>query len=454
MAVLPSHSELQLPLLEVLRQCGPMSPADATRAVADKLNLPREVAELRRPMPGWSSKGLPVLQHRLRWVCQELIEPGFVERPGRGIWDIAQRGRKFLIEARPGVVINVFETDLGMALWADARDAVAAVQDGALNCCFSSPPYPIVRGRAYGTFSEDQLMQLILDYCRALRPKLADDASVFLNFGNVTRPGGAASLYKSRLLLELCDTLAYEFIQEHVWVSPSKPPTGHFVTRTRTRLKDGFETIFQLGKSANVRANNANILGPYKATMRRTLARGGDARASRPSGQGHNGHSFDRDNGGAIPANVQILSNAASNSAYHRAVRAHRLQPHPARFPAELPERMIRYTTDRGDLVGDFFGGSLTVPTVCERLGRQWVAADIALDYLRGGEIQFRGAPGYQSHLVEGAVLLPPEWTGGASHACIVKGQSTQLTLETLGSRSPNRHRQNSKCITNPTKAL
>ncbi len=409
-ATIPSHEQLRLPLLEVLSERGPLSPAEATRAVADRMHLPEAVRELRRPMPGWGAQGLPVLQHRLRWVCQELIEPGFVERPSRGIWNIAHRGRSFLHEARPGVIVSVFETNLGMALWADARSAVAAVQDGALNLCFSSPPYPILTGRPYGKFSEEQCMELILDFCRVLRPKLADDASFFLNLGNVRQPGGAASLYKSRLLLELCDRLGYVPIDEQPWVSPSKAPTGHYVTRTRTRLKDGYEMIYQLGKRANVRADTSRVLEPYKATMLRTLAKGGDSRVSRPSRQGHKGHSFDRDNGGAIPSNVQIVSNATSNCEYRRMVRAYRLPLHPARFPEDLPERAIKMTTRPGDRVGDFFAGSLTVPCVCERLGREWVASDIMLDYVRGGELLFRHRPGYRSMPVEGAVFLPPEW--------------------------------------------
>ena len=144
--------------------------------------------------------------------------------------------------------------------------------------------------------------------------------------------------------------------------------------------------------------------------MQRTLARGGDSRPPRPSGQGHCGHSYDRAHGGAIPGNVQTVSNAASNSAYHRLCQAYRLQLHGARFPEELPERAIRLTTRPGDLVGDFFAGSLTVPQVCERLGRTWVATDVHLDYLRGGELLFRASPGYATHPVEGAIFLPPEW--------------------------------------------
>ena len=171
LTALPTHEELQLPLLTVLDNCGELTPSEATARVADHLSLPDAVLERRRPMPGWSKGGLPVLQHRLRWVRQSLVEKGFIRSPGRGIWSIADRGRKFLIAAKPGVIINVFETNFGVALWAEANTAVTALEDGALNCVFSSPPYPLLRGRGYGTFTEEQCIDLIVSFCRELEAR-------------------------------------------------------------------------------------------------------------------------------------------------------------------------------------------------------------------------------------------------------------------------------------------
>ncbi len=45
--------------------------------------------------------------------------------------------------------------------------------------------------------------------------------------------------------------------------------------------------------------------------------------------------------------------------------------------PASLLERIIKVSSNEGDLVCDFFGGSGTTAAVAERLGRRWITCDI-----------------------------------------------------------------------------
>lgn len=45
--------------------------------------------------------------------------------------------------------------------------------------------------------------------------------------------------------------------------------------------------------------------------------------------------------------------------------------------PEKLLERIIKASTNEGDLVCDFFGGSGTTAAVAERLGRRWITGDI-----------------------------------------------------------------------------
>jgi adenine-specific DNA-methyltransferase len=50
---------------------------------------------------------------------------------------------------------------------------------------------------------------------------------------------------------------------------------------------------------------------------------------------------------------------------------------YPTQKPEELLERIIRATTNSGDLVADFFCGSGTTLAVAEKLGRKWIGADL-----------------------------------------------------------------------------
>jgi len=54
--------------------------------------------------------------------------------------------------------------------------------------------------------------------------------------------------------------------------------------------------------------------------------------------------------------------------------------------PEKLMERIIKASSNPGDLVFDPFCGSGTVPVVCQRLSRRFVACEINADYCRIAE--------------------------------------------------------------------
>jgi DNA modification methylase len=56
---------------------------------------------------------------------------------------------------------------------------------------------------------------------------------------------------------------------------------------------------------------------------------------------------------------------------------------HPAPFPEELIERLVKFYSYRGNVVLDMFGGTGTVAAVARRLGRHYVHIDSSRDYCR-----------------------------------------------------------------------
>src|SRR5690606_3765672 len=84
-------------------------------------------------------------------------------------------------------------------------------------------------------------------------------------------------------------------------------------------------------------------------------------------------------------------ANTESNSSYLRLCRDHGIKPHPARFPADLPEFFIRMLTDIGDLVLDPFAGSCVTGEVAERLKRKWICIDSVEEYIKGAKFRFEG---------------------------------------------------------------
>jgi site-specific DNA-methyltransferase (adenine-specific) len=58
---------------------------------------------------------------------------------------------------------------------------------------------------------------------------------------------------------------------------------------------------------------------------------------------------------------------------------------HPNQHPEALIERMVRMSTNPGDLVIDLFGGTFTTARVCERLERDCISIEISKAYCKHG---------------------------------------------------------------------
>lgn len=134
----------------------------------------------------------------------------------------------------------------------------------------------------------------------------------------------------------------------------------------------------------------------------RELLKNGYRAKRRPSGHDIS-DKFSIDNGAAIPPNLIAAAHTESNSFYLRYCREHGIDPHPARYPAELPEFFIRMLTDPNDFVVDPFAGSCVTGEVCERLKRRWLCGELCEEYLQGALGRFK-----QKHIAESNKLSHP----------------------------------------------
>ncbi len=386
----PSQGQLLLPVLEAIAANGGRArTADLYSAVAERTGVS---AAIRTATETLASAGtINTFARSVRWAQQRGKFLGLLRPIEPGAWEITEKGRKQLRESRPGVVITVFVTEHGAALWAAAEDAVGYVEDGSVQLILTSPPYPLTRQKAYGNLSAQEYLSWFLRLAAQWPQKLTPDGSIVLNLGDVWEAGQPTlSLYQERLVLRLVDELGLRLCQRFAWLNPSKlPAPAEWVTIRRVRVKPSLEQIYWLARDAYPYADNRGVLAPYSARMQARLAEGGERTANRPSGYRFADSAFGVDNGGAIPGNLLTAPNTVSNNQYLQGCRGEGLPPHPARFPAALPEFFIKFLTRPGDLVVDFFGGSSTTGEVAERLGRQWVTSDRILAYVLGARHRF-----------------------------------------------------------------
>ena len=273
------------------------------------------------------------------------------------------------------------ETSLERIIHGDSVDVLAACADDSVDLIMTSPPFGLVRKKDYGNVDADEYVDWFKPFAAAFHRVMKSDASLVIDIGGAWNKGRPTrNLYHFKLLIMLCEEIGFHLAQDFYWWNPSKLPTpAEWVTVRRIRVKDAINTVWWLSKTPWPKASNRRVLQPYSPSMQELLARGYKAKR-RPSGHDIS-DKFNTDNGAAIPPNLIAIPNTESNSFYLRYCEEKGFKPHPARYPAELPEYFIRMLTNSGDLVVDPFAGSCVTGEVCERTMRRWVCVELLHDY-------------------------------------------------------------------------
>jgi DNA modification methylase len=271
----------------------------------------------------------------------------------------------------------------------DALAAMRAMPDACVNLTVTSPPYALEFKKEYGNATKDEYVEWFRPFAAEIHRLLAEDGSFVLNIGGSYERGQPTrSLYHFKVLLMLCEEVGFHLAQECFWFNPAKlPAPAEWVNVRRIRIKDSVEYVFWLSKSPFPKANNRNVLTEYSADMLRLIERGYRAK-ERPSGWNITSK-FQKDHGGAIPANLIEAGNNDSNGTYMTRCKEAGVKPHPARFPASLPDFFIRLLTEPGDVVVDPLAGSNTTGRVAENHGRRWIGFDLDDGYVQASRYRF-----------------------------------------------------------------
>lgn len=321
-----------------------------------------------------------------------------------------------------------YSTGLGAAYLGDSREIMKEIPDSSVDLICTSPPFALLREKKYGNVQADKYLEWFDPFLQEFRRILKDEGSFVIDLGGTWEKGiPYRSLYQYEFLLRMCRSkeeggLGWHLAQELYWYNPAKLPTpAEWVTIRRIRVKDAVNTVWWLRPTPHKdekggKISNRSVLKPYSDAQKNLMEKGYTAKR-RPSE--HNiSDQFGNNNGGAIPptiikgrtvegdigdpayvdtpkddwrapVNVLSASNTASNSRYHRRCREEDVERHPARFPRDLPEFIIKLTTAEGDLVLDPFAGSNMTGKVAEDYNRRWISIDEQETYLEGSIFRF-----------------------------------------------------------------
>jgi len=289
-----------------------------------------------------------------------------------------------------------YATEYGAAYLGDALGLSKLLPDKSVNLIMTSPPFALNRRKAYGNVDSSEYVKWFAPFAKEFWRVLKENGSLVIHIGGAWNKGEPTrSVYHFELLLELChnndSNCKFYLAQDFYWFNSARLPSpAEWVTIRRIRVKDAVDPIWWLSKSPFPKADNRKVLNQYSKAMQQLLRRGYNA-GPRPSG--HNiSLKFQRDLGGAIPPNLLAFANTESNSQYLRACRECAVQPHPARYPVELPEFFIKFLTEEGDLVLDPFGGSNATGEAAEETKRHWICFETNENYLKGSRFRFETA--------------------------------------------------------------
>jgi adenine-specific DNA-methyltransferase len=234
----------------------------------------------------------------------------------------------------------------------DCLDAMQHIPQPFIDLCVTSPPYNI--GKAY----EQRLpLPRYLDWCAAwigAVHRLTLPAGAFwLNLGYIALPGRAKSIPLPYLLWE---RVPFFLVQEVVWNYGAGVAGRKFFSPRNEKflwyVMDEQHYTFNLDaiRDPDVKYPNQKKHGKIKVNQH-----------------------------GKNPSDVWQIPKVTSGK--NRSSRER--EPHPAQFPEAVVERIIRASSNPGDVVFDPFLGSGTTASVALRLERRVVGFDIAPDYCR-----------------------------------------------------------------------
>ena len=199
------------------------------------------------------------------------------------------------------------------------------------------------------------------------------------SFSRLLKPGGAAYLFGKPDCIDFIDYRPFLTLQSKIiWYQPSRLAQG------RISYTNNYDVICYFTKGKPKTFNLDDIRVPQLVELEHRL------RCERvPSvTNGKYGKTVFNPNGknpGDVWGDIKQLTYKSKELVSRELLNT-------IQKPEKLMERLIKASSNPGDLVFDSFCGSGTVPVVCERLGRRFVGCEINPDYCRIAEARMAKA--------------------------------------------------------------
>jgi hypothetical protein len=373
------------------------------RIAAGRAGVDVATLDVKSPI-GQAGTPRSVMKRQIRWFQQDLRKLGLIQHVDgeRGVWELTEAGRAKLRKVKPGVAVLAFSTELGIAIWGDAKHVFERLDGEPICLGLFSPPYALAEPRAYGNPSTSDYVDFLCPIVEPIVRHMAPGANLAIVIGNdIFEPKSPArSTYLEELTLALCKRFGLHLMDRLVWASNKPPGPIAWASKQRMQLNAGYEHVLWFCNDPHrCIADNRRVLEPHTEAQQKLIARGGVQKA-RVNGDGAyrlRPGSFGNPTAGRIPRNVlQVSNHCANQRVYKQRAKELGLLPHGAPMPLALTRKLVRFLSDVGQLVVDPFFGSGTTGVACELEERRWVGTEIVFDYARGGAERFVDCDGFE----------------------------------------------------------
>lgn len=245
----------------------------------------------------------------------------------------------------------------------DCQKILRDIPSKSVDLIVTSPPYAERRKHKYHSIPASEYTGWFLQIGYELKRILKDEGSFFLNL-KAHCDSGERELYVYELILDLTKKVGFTFVDEYVWYKSAAP------RKKCNRLKDAWEPIwhFSLGKNY---INHEAIKVYSKATF---VNKRGNTSFNDVTGNIGGYHSIaeqapgytDPDNLLYYPTSLLVKDGSFV---------------HPAKFPVELIDFLVRgFCPDGGTVLDPFMGSGITALAAL-RLGRKCVGIELSHEY-------------------------------------------------------------------------
>lgn len=251
----------------------------------------------------------------------------------------------------------------------DGSEGMLLLPDNSIKLVYGSPPYPNAE-RNYGVWKSEEYLDKISPFIDAASKKLRDDGFIVINVkANREKPKGSSntkrSLVVEKLAIMMEEVWDLHCVDIEIWVKDNPVSTG-----LRVACQDAYEQNLWFSKSPQWSINLDAIRRPYSDSSLKVY----ENTEFKPRS---NGLTYVRKKKriqpnplGALPINV-IKGAVSSRKGNHQAMQ-----------PGYIPEKYIKATTQKGDIVLDPWMGTGTTGIEALKLERKFIGFDIYNEYV------------------------------------------------------------------------